>query len=650
MERRTFLRTTGLALSGAAATGTAAGDGETNPTPVDGSEPYQPKIRTLRAPLAGVPAIEEAGDALRVELDAEAGVDPATVTARLVPSFGAVTTPTELDRETATEGATSEVWNATEGEADAVTAVEFRIPGLRPHEGFTPGLYDLEVSWDGGGDRQPRAVSVRERIPDEPEVAVVADPQLGDPRAGRSGFQEAQREQSPEPFVTRTSRMAGTPTERWGATRRAIAEVNALDPDLVLVAGDLTLGQDAPGKYYLEYEDAWSILNELRVPSFCTLGNHDGIVQGGVDGKRLYRETFGPPSYSVDVGDLHLVVADTFDWTYLDRLGGSAAVSTYGGQVRDAQLEWLRRDLAAYRERNPDGTVLAMGHHNPSWIPDPENRVREETDGRPVLEQVGRGSRYAESGQLWTGENQFALRETLDAFDVAAYVCGHSHRDRLARTVGDGVADVIETPGPRSGGDRYNRVRYERTGPSESDPDGEYSEYDWTVEDAPAEAALSTLSDTGAGTLYVNCTTTQSSTGQYWGFRPLTVDTESEGIDPTDFGYPWTEAELDERAVSPGAWSADLAASGLYSHPSYRLAVQQREVDARETVVEVTNDLATPVAGATLVTLPNYPGVRVENGEAVWRRRGDGRQTVKVAFEAAAEATTRIVVEGRPRR
>lgn len=647
MERRTFLRTTGQTLAGTTLVGSAAGGhGEENPTPADGSEAYRPKVRTIRAPLAGVPTVEGVGETLRVELDEAAGVDPATVTARLVPSFGAVRTVTALERTGATEGTTSDVWNAAEGEDDSVTVVEFRVPEVRPHEGFTAGLYDLEVAWAGGSDRQPRAVSVREEIPDEPEIAVIGDPQLGDPRAGETGLQESQSAASPEPFLTRSQRLLGTPTERWGATRRAVAEVNAADPDLVLVAGDLTFGQDAPGKYYAEYEDAWAILNQLRAPSFCTLGNHDGIVQGGIDGKALYRETFGPPSYSVDVGDLRILAVDTFDWSYLDRLGGGFAVSTYGGQVRDAQFEWLRDDLEGYRASNPDGTVVALGHHNPSWIPDPENRAREGTDGTPVAEQVGRGVRFFESGQLWTGENQFALRELFDEAGVAGFFCGHSHRDRLARTVSgeSGVADVVETPGPRTVGTDYNYVAYEQVAPTEDDPDDEYSEYEWTVDRDPDEA-LARLRDPAAGTLYVNCTTSQSSTGQYWGWRPLTVDTGAAGIDPGEFGYPWTETDLDERAVHPGAWSADLTEAGLYSLPSYLLAVQHVEATADRAVVEVRNDLVADVAGATLVTLDDCRGVRVRGGEIAWRRRGDGRQTIKVRFDAPAESTTELVAE-----
>jgi hypothetical protein len=136
-----------------------------------------------------------------------------------------------------------------------------------------------------------------------------------------------------------------------------------------------------------------------------------------------------------------------------------------------------------------------------------------------------------------------------------------------------------------------------------------------------------------------------SSTGQYWGWRPLTVDTGAEGIDPGAFGYPWTEAALDDRAVDSGAWSADLTESGLYSHPTYRLAVQHVEATADRAVVEVQNDLAVDVSGATLVTLGDCEGVRVGGGEVAWRRRGDGQQTLKVTFDATADARTELVVE-----
>lgn len=649
MERRAFLRsvaTAGVATGLAGRAG--ATDGEGNPGPVDGTGPYRPKVTELRYPLAGVPAIVETGDRLRVELAPDA--DVADPVAELVASVGAGE-PIELDRLAVVGRRESAIWNGDEGEQDRLLVVEYAVP--ETDRRFSPGLYDLRVRWDGCTDRQPRAVRVYESIPDEPEVVAIADPQLGDPRYVATGATEARNEQSVEPVVDHTLKGTGTPTERWGATRRAVAEVNAVDPDFAVVAGDLTFGQDVPGKYYLEYEDAWDALNQLRVPSFCTLGNHDGYVQGGVDGKALYRRTFGPPSYSVDVGDLHLVAVDTYDWSYLDRLGAGVAVSTYGGQVRDRQLDWLREDLQRWRADNDEGTVLAVGHHDPSWQPDPVNRLYDETDGRPVLEQVGRGSRYVDTGQLWTGENLFALRRLLDDHDVTAYVSGHSHRDRLARTVpgGAGPADVAETHSPRTASPGYHHVAYG----GRPAGDDEYDDVTVTVDPGSRsdDAVVDTIRN-GDGTLYVGVTTTQSSTGQYWGWRPFSVAATGDGggahLDPGESGYPWSaegEAALDDRAVDAAAWTADQDAVGLYSHPSYRLGVETVTDSADRVELTVTSDLAVGVAGAVRVTLADSPGLHVEGADVVWRRHAGDRQTAKLAFDVGAGSSTSVVAEPR---
>lgn len=296
--------------------GVVAGNEDTNeenPTPADGSEAYVPKMNETRSPLAGVPEVVVAGHSLRVELDVEAEINLATATAYLEPSFGS---PVQIglhqidtdayDPDADYDGERSRIWNEDEKESEAVDIVESAIPSFDSSAAFTPDLYDLVVEWEGGPtsptggeDRQLRAVSVRESIPETLDVAVIADPQPGDPRGVQSGLEESRTKEDPEPFVQRTRRVSGDrPDERWAATRRAVAEVNALDPDIVLVAGDLCLGQDVPGKFYAEYEDAWEVLNQVRAPTFCTAGNHDAYVQSGTDGKALYRETFGPPSYS----------------------------------------------------------------------------------------------------------------------------------------------------------------------------------------------------------------------------------------------------------------------------------------------------------------------------------------------------------------
>jgi hypothetical protein len=682
MERRTFLRTVGAgagALAGGGAVVTANGDDETekNPTPADGSEAYVPKVNEIRSPLAGVPEVVVAGDEPRVELGAEAVKNPGTATAYLEPSFGGPARiglqrvdADEYDDSEDPEGR-SRIWNEAEGESEAVHIVKFRIPSLGSSDAFTPDLYDLVVTWDGGEDRQPRAVSVRREVPEELDVAVIADPQIGDFRGVQSGFEESRGKESPEPFLRRAQGVTGDrPGNRWAATKRAIAEVNALDPDIVLGAGDLCLGQDLPGKFYAEYEDAWDVMNQVRAPTFITCGNHDAYVQSGTDGKALYRETFGPPSYSVAVGDAAQVVAvDTYDWSYLDRTGASVAVSTFGGQVQQPQFDWLRGELA--RVAATDRSILAFGHHNPSWIPDRRNRYYEETDGEPVFEQAARGSRFGDPGrdssQRWTGENAFALRRLFDGAGVDAFFCGHSHRDRLARSMegrdtspelvedGDGprIANVTagcdldrggEDDGYGNGnyadvvaalGNGYVRQRYTDDVPVRKK---RVENYPIPGPKTLAETPVRNIRDTSSGTLYVNVASTMSSTDEYWGWRRFDYDTNEEGLDPVAFQYPMDQPFLDDRAVDPDIWDPELDEVGLFSTPSYLLDVTRagsaNSPDGR--TVTITNDQTVARRGAvTVSTTAQNPTVESddESVAVVWRRDAGQRTDIKVAFD-----------------
>jgi predicted phosphodiesterase len=646
MDRRDFLRIAGAGTGTIVAAGPVAADHEDGeyPQPADGTEAYEPKIRTLKYPLAGVPAVLERGHTLRVELDA---TDPGEVTATLRPSFGETDICVELDRTGPVERADSAIWTDAEAEPETFAVAEFQLPPVGRRV-FVPDLYDLQVCWDGGQDHQPRAVDINDALPEEPTIAVIADPQIADPRALQTGAEESANKQAIDPVVTRTRRTTGdgTADSRWNATQTAIQEVNLLDPDLVLVAGDLTFGQDAPGKYYAEYEEAWRVLNRVQAPTYSVLGNHDAYVQSGIDGKALYRETFGPFYYSVNVGDdLHIVALDTYDWNVLDRTGGSFAVSSYGGLVRDVQYEWLLDDLEPWVSGERDGTVLGLGHHNPSWQWDGDYPPADETRGTPGAEQFGRGTRFFTTGQAWTGlRHQFDLRALFDAADVSAFFAGHSHRDRISRTVpstGE-FADVVETPGPHSPNDgQYHYVEYEdRDG--DGRPEGE-------VVEGPSQAELADRILDGEGTLYVNSTTSASSTGQYWGWRPLSVDTRTGdiAIATEEYGYPATGEFLADRAVYPDSWNPDHSDVGLYSHPSYLLDTETVTDTGAETAVRIRNDLATPVSGAVVLSLSACDGVTVTGGSREWIRTDGGVTEVKVAYEVPAESETTVRAECR---
>jgi len=114
-------------------------------------------------------------------------------------------------------------------------------------------------------------------------------------------------------------------------------------PDAVLVSGDLTDDGEGGG-----YRIAREMLARLEVPLHVLPGNHDdrGRIRAAFD---LPGEGDEPVNYSVDVGELRLVLFD------------SIVPGRDPGSYDPGRLAWLDRELAAQPERP---TVLAV-HHPP---------------------------------------------------------------------------------------------------------------------------------------------------------------------------------------------------------------------------------------------------------------------------------------------
>jgi len=114
-------------------------------------------------------------------------------------------------------------------------------------------------------------------------------------------------------------------------------------PDAVVVTGDLT--DDGAEE---NFRIARELLEGLDAPLHVLAGNHDdrGRIRAAFD---LPREGEEPVDYSVDVGELRLVI---FDSNVPGRDPGS-----YDAE----RLDWLDRELAAQPERP---TILAV-HHPP---------------------------------------------------------------------------------------------------------------------------------------------------------------------------------------------------------------------------------------------------------------------------------------------
>ena len=183
----------------------------------------------------------------------------------------------------------------------------------------------------------------------------------------------------------------------------AVEEITALDPDVVLVKGDLT--DDGETRDYEAFLRCYGGAFGDRMHHIR--GNHDAY-KGQTDAPA------GP--FAVDVDGATLAMLDT-----------TVPFAPNGG-VDETQLEWLA-DLAT-----GDGPpVLLFGHHQP-WQPGSRSRPPTYSginpdDSERLVETVARLPR------------------------VQGYFCGHSHRNRVRRFTETGalpwteVACVKDFPG-----------------------------------------------------------------------------------------------------------------------------------------------------------------------------------------------------------
>ncbi|HEX9712554.1 MAG TPA: metallophosphoesterase [Actinomycetota bacterium] len=562
-----------------------------------------PKIRAILSPLHSQPAIVTDGSTLRVELDPElAGSSTdVEVTAELLASFGQARAPISLTPTGSETGAPSRLWPGR-----TVHALSFSVPAFGG--AFVEDLYDLSVSYGSETDTQHRAVKVIDEYPEDFTFVILADPSVGDPRPVQEGAEDLLATGSPDSLLDKTMKTIGNPMDedRWAALGRAIEEINLLQPDFVLVAGDLTFAI-YPRPFNVEYEDAYRILSRLKVPAYMSPGNHDLYDfdyddtdrPHTTDGKELWPLYFGPLYYSIDVGsNMHLIGLNTFDWEDHQRepFDEDDEFSTRaGGQIDDEQFAWLVDDLDAYRARAPEGQIVTFAHHDPSWI-----RAR----------------------HPWPGKNRLETRDLLADLDVGVHFAGHTHEDRVARYH---EGNVVETNG--------------RRGPH---GDLHYLHRDDTLDDSWSQEVLGAIiHEPSHGPAFVTTTTVSSvlkgpdwGQGSYWGYRFGVLDEQAAGgYDPQDFGYPATREFLDAHAERPERWSETQAEYGVFSYPSYFIdASSYAGTDDDEPygfVYMVTNELLVDITVEVVLSIDADDAV-VDGGTVLWTRTVDGITDVKV--------------------
>ncbi len=576
-----------------------------------------PKIETILAPLNGVPTIQRADELLAVELAAGAAQDPLNIRAWLIPSFGQIRPRIDIGGPVVVQaGIPSTLWPKRQ-----VDSLRFVLPA-----DLLPDLYDLHVNIPGdspgaalsGEDHQRRALSIVADYPASPRVVVIADPSVGDPRPLQDAALDAIQRQEYEQALAFAQRSVGNPmtAERWAAFAQVVREINLVQPDFVIITGDLTFAVHPQGVPY-EYDDAWKLLDKLEVPAFLSPGNHDlyalddysGQDLSEVDGKELWQLFFGPLRFGVDIGPkLHLVSINTFDWPTLEPFPAWDDFDTLaGGQILPEQMAWLEQELLGYRARNPDGTLITFAHHDPSWI---QNR------------------------HPWKGEGRLESRDLFAAAGVAAHFSGHTHEDRVARYY---EGDIVETNGRPH---RDHTVRELHL----------ILRDNTFVQDGLSQDQLGTiLREPTHGPLFVSTTTASSQLagdvwglGGYWGWRLMNWNNiAGQGFDPIDLGYPATEEFLARRAERPENWTAAHAQFGLFSYPSFELTAEPGESS-----ITLQSGLLADLQVSPLLQIAAEPGqaLAADGGEIMHVRYGDGlaQARVRASLPAGGSLSLRL--------
>jgi predicted phosphodiesterase len=208
-------------------------------------------------------------------------------------------------------------------------------------------------------------------------VATANDVHFGETQCGRTG------DPATDAIGPILSSPEGAPPYPEVMNRAVVAEMTALDPDAVVVKGDLT--DRGLREQYLAFLDVYGTLGNRM---HHVRGNHDAIADPQLARQRA--------PYTVELSGATLAVLDT------------VVPGLVGGAVPPDQMEWL--DALAAAATDP---VFVFGHH-PIWnLIDPDR---------------------ADPNYVIAFDDSVALADLVSRRSaVCGYFAGHTHANRVFR-------------------------------------------------------------------------------------------------------------------------------------------------------------------------------------------------------------------------
>lgn len=131
---------------------------------------------------------------------------------------------------------------------------------------------------------------------------------------------------------------SGSPQFLRDKLTTAINEINQLNPELVILAGDLT-----ENGFKTEFQEAKRFIDQIECPrKIITMGNHDSLYTGYL----LYEDFFSSPSGTLETKDYKVIYANT------------ARPDREEGRVGRDQLQFIRENVTEGKFN-----ILVMHHH-----------------------------------------------------------------------------------------------------------------------------------------------------------------------------------------------------------------------------------------------------------------------------------------------